>query len=59
MQDRRGKLILVQGQPFRSVAENMRQRLIDIGGECLVDSRPGNGTTVTMRIRLAKKALKK
>jgi signal transduction histidine kinase len=39
--------------------KNMLQRLIDIGGECLVDSRPDIGTTVTMRIRLTKKALKK
>ena len=39
--------------------KNMLQRLIDIDGECRVDGRPGNGTTVTMRIRLTKKALKK
>ena len=39
--------------------KNMRQRLMDIGGECLVASRPGNGTMVTMRICLNKKAPKK
>jgi signal transduction histidine kinase len=39
--------------------KNMHQRLMDIGGECLVASRPGNGTTVTMRICLNKKAPKK
>lgn len=31
--------------------KNMRQRLAAIGGECLVTSRPGGGTTVTLRIR--------
>jgi signal transduction histidine kinase len=36
--------------------KNMRQRLLDIGGECLVSSEPGKGTTVTMRIRLNPKA---
>jgi len=35
--------------------KNMRQRLADIGGECLVSSQPGNGTTVKMHIRLNKK----
>jgi ligand-binding sensor domain-containing protein/signal transduction histidine kinase len=31
---------------------NMRQRLAAIGGDCLLASRLGNGTTVTLRIRL-------
>jgi ligand-binding sensor domain-containing protein/signal transduction histidine kinase len=31
---------------------NMRQRLADIGGECLIHSQPGRGTTVSMRIHL-------
>jgi signal transduction histidine kinase len=35
--------------------KNMRQRLADIGGECLVSSRPGDGTTVQMRIPLNRK----
>ena len=35
--------------------KNMRQRLADIGGECLVNSRPSVGTTVTLRIPLNKK----
>lgn len=35
---------------------NMRQRLADIGGECRVQSRPGEGTIVTLRIRLNLKA---
>ena len=30
--------------------KNMRQRLAAIGGECLIASQPGAGTTVTMRI---------
>ena len=34
--------------------KNMRQRLADIGGECLIASEPGAGTTVTLRIRLTK-----
>jgi signal transduction histidine kinase len=34
---------------------NMRQRLMEIGGECLIDSRPGLGTTIIMRIRLNQK----
>ena len=36
--------------------KNMRQRLLDIGGECLVASQAGHGTTVTMRIRLNRKS---
>lgn len=35
---------------------NMRQRLTAIGGDCLVSSRSGAGTTVTMRIRLSKRS---
>jgi signal transduction histidine kinase/ligand-binding sensor domain-containing protein len=35
--------------------KNMRQRLADIGGECLVSSQPDAGTIVTVRIRLNKK----
>jgi signal transduction histidine kinase len=33
---------------------NMRQRMKTIGGDCLVHSRPGAGTTVRLRMRLAK-----
>jgi len=36
--------------------KNMRQRLTALGGECLVSSRLGGGTVVTIRIRLVKKA---
>lgn len=32
--------------------KNMQQRLADIGGECVVRSQAGSGTTVTLRIRL-------
>jgi signal transduction histidine kinase len=32
--------------------KNMRQRLADIGGECLISGGVGGGTTVTLRIRL-------
>ncbi len=32
--------------------KNMRQRLAASGGECLISSQPGHGTTVTLRIRL-------
>ena len=38
--------------------KNMCQRLMDIGGECLIASQPGSGTTVTMRIRLNSKSRK-
>jgi signal transduction histidine kinase/ligand-binding sensor domain-containing protein len=34
--------------------KNMRQRLASIGGECLISSRPGSGTTVTLRLYLPK-----
>ena len=34
---------------------NMRQRLADTGGECMVSSSPGKGTTVTIRIFLNQK----
>ena len=30
----------------------MRQRLADIGGECVVRSQPGSGTAVSLKIRL-------
>jgi len=39
--------------------KNMRQRLMEIGGECLVSSQTGNGTAVTLRIRLNLKAARK
>jgi signal transduction histidine kinase/ligand-binding sensor domain-containing protein len=29
---------------------NMRQRLADVGGECRIESRPGHGTTVSVRL---------
>jgi signal transduction histidine kinase len=32
--------------------KNMRQRLTAIGGECVIASRPGSGTSITMRIHL-------
>jgi signal transduction histidine kinase len=35
--------------------KNMRQRLTTLGGECLVSSRTGAGTIVTIRLRLNKK----
>ena len=35
--------------------KNMRQRLTVIGGECVISSRPGQGTTVAIRLRLNKK----
>jgi signal transduction histidine kinase len=31
---------------------NMRQRLLAIGGECLVASQPGAGSVVTVQVRL-------
>jgi signal transduction histidine kinase len=41
-----------QGGPGGNGLKNMRQRLAGIGGECLVSSQPGSGSTITMRIRL-------
>lgn len=38
---------------------NMRQRMIAIGGECQVRSRPSEGTVVTMRIPLSSKTAPK
>jgi signal transduction histidine kinase len=38
---------------------NMRQRLADVGGEFLVCSEPGAGTTITLTIPLTKNRLKK
>ncbi len=35
--------------------KNMRQRLGALGGECLVSSQPGGGTTITLRLPLNKK----
>jgi signal transduction histidine kinase len=31
---------------------NMKQRLQNIGGDCIVESRPGEGTTVRFRLRI-------
>jgi signal transduction histidine kinase len=31
---------------------NMKQRLQNIGGTCFVESKPGHGTTVRMRLRI-------
>jgi signal transduction histidine kinase len=39
--------------------KNMRQRLADSGGECVVRSRLGEGTSVTLRIRLDQKPTRK
>jgi len=41
-----------RGGPGGNGLKNMRQRLAGIGGECLISSQPGKGSTVTMRIRL-------
>jgi signal transduction histidine kinase len=48
--------LLAAGKPTRGQdggngLRNMLQRLADIGGECLIASHPGNGTTITLRIR--------
>ncbi|MGH7952083.1 MAG: ATP-binding protein, partial [Limisphaerales bacterium] len=52
-------LLAANGQPRGGWGgnglKNMRQRLTDIGGECLISSRPGDGAVVTMRIHLNKK----
>ena len=33
---------------------NMRQRLAEVGGECAISSRPGEGTTVRLSVPLAR-----
>ena len=38
---------------------NMRQRLADVGGECIINSQPEHGTTVAMKIPLGQKASRK
>jgi signal transduction histidine kinase len=37
--------------------KNMRQRLAAIGGECVISSRPGAGTVVTIHIQLINESL--
>ena len=37
---------------------NLRQRLADIGGECVVRSQAGQGSTVTLRLRLKPTAVR-
>jgi len=41
-----------RGQRGGNGLRNMRQRLTDIGGECVIRSQPGKGTTVSLKIRL-------
>jgi ligand-binding sensor domain-containing protein/signal transduction histidine kinase len=46
----------VRAGPGGNGLKNMHQRLTAIGGDCLVSSRPGAGTTVTVRVRLSKRS---
>ncbi|MDB6123105.1 MAG: Histidine kinase [Pedosphaera sp.] len=39
--------------------KNMRQRLADIGGECRICSQPGEGSTISMSIRLNQNSTRK
>jgi signal transduction histidine kinase len=43
-------------QPVEGVSghglSNMKQRLQNIGGSCTVESKPGGGTTVRLRLRI-------
>jgi signal transduction histidine kinase len=43
-------------QPVDSISghglSNMKQRLQNIGGTCLIESKPGEGTTVRLRLRI-------
>lgn len=34
--------------------KNMQQRLASVGGDCIISSRPGAGTSVAIRVRLSK-----
>jgi len=31
---------------------NMKQRLSDIGGSCIIESQPGKGTTIQMSVKI-------
>jgi ligand-binding sensor domain-containing protein/signal transduction histidine kinase len=42
-----------QGRRFSNGLHNMRQRLADIGGDCVIESLPGRGTTVRLTIPLS------
>ncbi len=44
----------VNGSPNGSGLTNMRHRMADIGGECLVESQPGAGTCVRLHLDLPK-----
>jgi len=45
-----------RGQRGGNGLRNMRQRLADIGGECIIRSQPGQGTSVSLKLRLNGKA---
>lgn len=47
-----GKGFLPTQSTHRNGLRNMQSRLTELGGECLVDSVPGQGTTVTFRVPL-------
>src|SRR5258708_39912364 len=36
---------------------NMKQRLQNIGGSCFVESKPGHGTTIRMRLRVRQQSI--
>jgi signal transduction histidine kinase/ligand-binding sensor domain-containing protein len=44
-----------RGNGHGNGVRNMRQRMTAIGGECRVDSHPGEGTVITLRLSLADK----
>ncbi|HSY20145.1 MAG TPA: sensor histidine kinase [Candidatus Acidoferrales bacterium] len=40
------------GGPAGNGLANMKQRLSDIGGSCIIESRPGEGTTIQMSVKI-------
>ncbi len=44
----------ISGQVSGNGLINMRRRLEDIGGTCLIESEPGKGTTIHMRLTVSK-----
>jgi signal transduction histidine kinase len=39
-------------QPDGNGLPNMKLRLVNLGGKCVVESQPGRGTTVRIQLRL-------
>jgi signal transduction histidine kinase len=47
-----GKGFKLDDNPAGNGLTNMRQRLGDIGGNCIIESEPGKGTTIQMSVKV-------